>query len=77
MNDRSAGLSNDEACWEAAKRIREERPGWVVIWLARANQFKAYPKFRAPRGTAPAARTPEDLAAQMEEIEQAGCRPMS
>ena len=68
---------DDAAHWQAAKRIREERPGWVVIWLARSSQFKAYPKFRAPRGTALAARTPEDLAAQMEQIEQAARRPRS
>jgi hypothetical protein len=71
-----AALSTDKeaACWQAAKKIREERPGWVVIWIARTGQFKAYPKFAAPRGTAPTAQTADQLIAQMEQVEQAARR---
>jgi len=54
-----------------AARIRREHPGWVVIWVARAGRYCAYPLFRAPRGTALAAATPDELAAQMDRIQQA------
>jgi hypothetical protein len=64
-------LPDDEACWQAARQIREERPRSLVIWLVRTGQFRAYPKFAAPRGTAPSAKTPAELTAQMEQIEQA------
>jgi hypothetical protein len=55
----------------AAARIRREHPGWVVIWVARTGRYHAYPLFRAPRGTALAAATPDELAAQMDQIQQA------
>ena len=72
----AAQTSDDDAArWQVAKQIRAERPGWVVIWIARTRQFKAYPKFSAPRGTAPTAETPEDLVAQVEQIERATRRP--
>lgn len=63
--------ADDAACWQAAKIIRQEHPDWVVIWIARTGQFRAYPKFAAPRGTAPTAQTPEQLAAQMDQVERA------
>lgn len=66
---------DDAARWQAAKQVRFEHPQWVVIWIARTAQFQAYPNFAAPRGTAPTARTAEDLAAQMEQIEQAARKP--
>lgn len=75
LGEPAQASDDDAACWQAAKQIRDERPGWVVIWIARTRQFKAYPKFPAPRGTAPTAQTPEDLAAQMEQIERATRRP--
>ena len=73
----AAPPDEEAACWRAARQIREERPGWVVIWIARTGQFKAYPKFAAPRGTAPTAQTPDQLTAQMEQVEQAARRPRS
>ena len=73
--DATLAPDGEAARWQAAKRIREERPRWVVIWLARTGQFKAYPKFAAPRGTTPSAQTPAELTAQMEQIEQAARRP--
>ncbi len=65
---------DDAARWQAAKQVRSEHPQWVVIWIAGTGQFKAYPKFAAPRGTAPT-QTAEDLTAQMEQIEQAARKP--
>jgi hypothetical protein len=38
---------DEDACWQQAARLRAEHRGWVVIWLAAGNCFKAYP---APRG---------------------------
>ena len=60
----------DAACWLAAKRLRQQRPAWVVIWIARIGSYRAYPLFRAPRGTVLTAETPEQLAAQMDQAEQ-------
>jgi hypothetical protein len=62
---------DDEACLEAAAQIRRQRPNWVIIWLARTSQFRAWPLFRAPRDTSVTARTPDELTASMDQIEQA------
>lgn len=57
--------ADDEAGrWRNAARLRRERPAWVVIWLANAGCYRAYPLFRAPRGTALTAATPEQLPAR-------------
>lgn len=66
-----AGTSHDAYCRLAATRIRRERPRWVVIWVARTDRYHAWPLFKAPRGTALTANTPDDLTAQMNQIEQA------
>jgi hypothetical protein len=63
--------AEETACWETAGQIRRERPGWVVIWVARKGQYQARPLFRAPRDTVAAAATPEGLTAQMDAVQQA------
>jgi hypothetical protein len=68
-------LDKDAARWQQAKEVRQQYPDWVVIWIARTGQFRAYPKFRALRGTAPTAQTPEELGAQMEQAERAARKP--
>lgn len=65
------GGADDTARWEAAAQIRGERPGWVVIWVARKGEFQARPLFRARPGTVATAATPKGLTAQMDSIEQA------
>jgi hypothetical protein len=65
----------DAARWQAAKQLRQQRPGWVVIWLARTGQFRAYPLFTARPGTTLAAKTPEELGTLMDHAEQAARRP--
>jgi hypothetical protein len=65
---------DDQARWAAAAQVRKERPGWVVIWLARKREFRARPLFRAPPDTVAAGATPEELAVRMEEIQQAAGR---
>jgi hypothetical protein len=59
---------------QAAAQLRRERPRWVVFWLGRTGQYRAWPLFRAPRGTSLTADTAEQMAAQMDEAEQAARR---
>lgn len=61
--------------WNEAKRLRREHPAWVVIWLAPANEFRAYGRLPgARRDTALTAKTPTRLAALIKQVEQAGGR---
>ena len=60
---------------QAAARLRDQRPSWVVVWAAPLRRFTAAPLFRAPRGTHLTAKTTEELAALMDEVEQAAGRP--
>jgi hypothetical protein len=66
---------HDTACQREAARIRQERAGWVVIWVPHESRYKAYPKFRAPRGTVASATQPGELMAQIDEIELAAGKP--
>lgn len=61
--------------WQAAAEIRRQHPRWVTIWVARAGHYRAWPLFRAPRGTSLTAQAPEELTAQMDQIEQAAPPP--
>ena len=72
-----APLTPDEeaARWQDAKQLRQQRPAWLVIWLARTGQFRAYPLFRARPGTALIAPTSSELAAQIDQAEHAAARP--
>ena len=70
-----SAAADDAGRRRAAARIRREHPGWVVIWAARAGRYSAYPLFRAPRGTVATAATPDELAAQMDQIQQAARSP--
>jgi hypothetical protein len=65
----------EAARWQDAKQLRQQRPAWLVIWLARIGQFRAYPLFRARPGTVLSAATTGELAAQMDHAEQAAARP--
>jgi hypothetical protein len=67
-------VDDEAACWEAAKQVRRDHPGWVVIWSARKGEYQARPTFRAPRGTVARAAIPEELTAQMDPIGQAARR---
>jgi hypothetical protein len=60
---------------QAAAQIRRQRPGWVVIWAAPAGRYRAWPLFRAPRGTSLTAQTPQEMTAQMDQVEQGARRP--
>jgi hypothetical protein len=67
----------EAACQREAARIRQERKGWVVIWAPDEGRYKAYPKFRAPRGTVASASRPGELRAQMDQVELAARKPRS
>jgi hypothetical protein len=58
-----ADAGDDAACWQQARRLRRDHPGWVIIWLAPARQYRAYKRLPgARRDTALAAATPQALA---------------
>jgi hypothetical protein len=61
---------DDTACWREAERLRRDHPGWVVLWLARLRQYRAYHISRARHATTLTAPTPGDLAAQISATEQ-------
>ncbi len=63
IRDGQSAARGEAGQWREAARIRREHPGW--------GRFRAYPLFRAPRGTALTAATPDELAAQMDRIRQA------
>lgn len=72
----ATGADDDAAPKHAAAEIRRQRPGWVVIWVARTYRYNAWPLFR---GTALTAEKPDELTTQMDQIEQAihSLRPRS
>jgi hypothetical protein len=53
---------------QAAAALRRERLDWVVIWVARKNQFQGRPLFPAPAGIVAAGATTGELAAEMDRI---------
>jgi hypothetical protein len=57
---------DDAACWRHAERLRREHPPWVVIWIAQAREYRAY-----RRSVTLTAETPDDLAAQITQEQQA------
>lgn len=76
-SDSVAGIdASDLPYWQTAAQIRQERPDWVVIWLARERRYRAYPKFRPPAGmTAANGNAREDLLADIDRIEAATHHP--
>ena len=62
---------DDADCWKEAARLRREHPGWVVIWLGRTREYRAYRLSQARRDIALAAQAPEDLDAKIRQAERA------
>jgi hypothetical protein len=63
---------DDAARWREAARLRREHPEWVIIWLARVRQYRAYRRFLgARRDTVMTAATSGELAAQIVKAERA------
>ena len=67
-----AGSSaQDDVCWREAARLRREHRGWVVIWLAAENSFRAYRRLPgARRDTALSAGTAEQMVDLIRQAEQ-------
>ena len=62
---------DDQTRRRAAAQIRRQHPGFVVIWAADLGRYRAWPLIRAPRGTVLTARTPDELTAQIQQLERA------
>ena len=61
-----------DVCWREAARLRSEFRGWIVVWLAPENCYRAYRRLPgARRDTAISAATPDEMAALIGQAEQA------
>jgi hypothetical protein len=68
----SQGREKEDACWREAARLRREHRGWIVVWLAPENCYRAYRRLPgARRDTAISAATPPEMAALIGQAEQA------
>ncbi len=75
MSPASPARQDDDTCWREAARLRREHRGWIVIWLAPENWFRAYRRLPgARRDTALSAATPAEMAALIGEAERAAAR---
>ena len=59
---------DDAARRAAAAQVRDQCPGWVVIWVPRKSEFHARPDFPAPPNTVVTGRTSEELIAGMSKV---------
>jgi hypothetical protein len=69
--DAGRGPGGDADRWREAARVRGAHPGWIVLWLGRLGQFRAYPlvqELGRPVLTAPLA---DELARLLCQAEQA------
>ena len=58
-------------CWREAARLRREHRGWIVVWLAPQNCYRAYRRLPgARRDTALSAATPGEIADLIGQAEQ-------
>jgi hypothetical protein len=55
----------DEERWREAAQLRGEHSNWVIIWLAQARQFRAYPISQSRQADALTAATAAELAEQI------------
>lgn len=62
----------DKTHWEEAAQLRGEHRGWIVIWLASDQEFRAYRRLPGTRrDTTLSAPTTSDLSAKISQAEQA------
>jgi hypothetical protein len=72
----SVARQDDDMCWREAARLRREHRGWIVIWLAPENCYRAYRRLPgARRDTALSAATPAEMATLIGHAEQAATQP--
>jgi len=73
----SQARQDEDACWREAARLRSQFRGWIVIWLARENCYRAYRRLPgARRDTALSAATSGEMADLIGRAEQAAARPV-
>jgi hypothetical protein len=66
----------DAQRWQQAAQLRAEHKGWIVVWLAPENCFRAYRRLPGSRrDTALSAATSADMAALIAQAEQAPRTP--
>ena len=65
---------HDEACHQAARELRLQHPRWIVLWISGTDRYHGYPLF-TQRPVILTAGQPAELAALMEQAEQAARRP--
>jgi hypothetical protein len=66
------GDGGNDARWREAARLRAERRGWIIVWLAPQNCFRAYRRLPgARRDTALSAATAAEMDALIGQAEQA------
>jgi hypothetical protein len=62
--------------WREAARLRLDHPGWAVLWLAAAAEFRAYRRLPGQRRDAAlSAPTAEGLAEKIAQAEQPARTP--
>jgi len=72
----SPGACDDDARWREAARLRSQFRGWIIIWLAAENCYRAYRRLPgARRDTAISAATSGQMANLIGQAEQASARP--
>jgi hypothetical protein len=72
----SPAQQQDAACWREAARLRSQFRGWIIIWLARENCYRAYRRLPgARRDTAISAATSGEMASLIGQAEQAARTP--
>jgi hypothetical protein len=76
MAPRDRDGDGDDARWQEAARVRAEHRGWIVIWLAPENCYRAYRRLSgARRDTALSAATAAEMSTQIGQAERAAARP--
>jgi hypothetical protein len=66
-----SGDGDDAERWREVEQLREQHPGWVIIWLARTDQYRAYRVSDTRRVGALTAITATGLAAQISQTRSA------
>ena len=65
---------HDAACRQAARELRCQHPRWIVLWIPRTGRYHGYPLY-TQRPVILTAGQPAELAALMEQAEQAAAGP--
>lgn len=73
----SEGREKEDTRWREAARLRREHRGWIVVWLAPENCFRAYRRLPgARRDTAISAPTPVEMTTLITQAEKGTTGPV-